>query len=427
MTIRIGANPIGWSNDDLRELGGETPLETCLAEAKEAGFEGMELGNKFPREPKALKAALAPLRPRPASPAGIRPSCSPASPRTSSRRCGRISTCSRRWARKVLVFAETSNAIHGDRAKPLVAAAGARRPANGPEFGRRVTAVADAVLAEEAARWSTTTTWARWSQSEADIDAFMAATGAVGASPARHRPRDLGRRRPGGARPPLSRPHQPCPRQGRAQGRDGARRRPSAWSFLDAVIEGVYTVPGDGMRRLSRPCFARTAGLFAAGSWSRPSRIRKRPIPLTYAKMGYANLHALPRSEAGLRSVKRRDVEASRQTAPPDARPHPRDHAGQRRLDLCRLRGLPARRPADRRAATGDREACLVLVSGKARVAAGGERFRRDRRARRRRSSGKPWSVYVPARLRPGRAAADDRLRARRLHRARARAGRRRA
>ncbi len=42
MTIRIGANPIGWSNDDLLEIGGETPLETCLAEAKEAGFVGME-------------------------------------------------------------------------------------------------------------------------------------------------------------------------------------------------------------------------------------------------------------------------------------------------------------------------------------------------------------------------------------------------
>ena len=57
--VRIGANPIGWSNDDLRELGGATPLEICLAEAKEAGFEGMELGHKFPREPKALAVVLA--------------------------------------------------------------------------------------------------------------------------------------------------------------------------------------------------------------------------------------------------------------------------------------------------------------------------------------------------------------------------------
>ena len=37
MPIRIGANPIGWSNDDLQEIGGATSLETCLAEAREAG------------------------------------------------------------------------------------------------------------------------------------------------------------------------------------------------------------------------------------------------------------------------------------------------------------------------------------------------------------------------------------------------------
>jgi inosose dehydratase len=60
MPIRIGANPIGWSNDDMQEIGGKTPLSTCLAEAREAGMEGMELGNKFPREAGALKAALAP-------------------------------------------------------------------------------------------------------------------------------------------------------------------------------------------------------------------------------------------------------------------------------------------------------------------------------------------------------------------------------
>src|SRR5512146_51498 len=58
MPIRFGTNPIGWSNDDMPELGGETPLEQCLTEAREAGFEGMELGNKFPREPVALKKVL---------------------------------------------------------------------------------------------------------------------------------------------------------------------------------------------------------------------------------------------------------------------------------------------------------------------------------------------------------------------------------
>src|SRR5215813_11638366 len=57
--VRIGINPIGWSNDDLPALGGDTPLETALSEGKEIGYEGFELGNKFPREPAALKAKLA--------------------------------------------------------------------------------------------------------------------------------------------------------------------------------------------------------------------------------------------------------------------------------------------------------------------------------------------------------------------------------
>ena len=56
---RIGINPISWTNDDLPSLGGETPLETALAEGKAIGYEGFELGNKFPREPEALAAVLA--------------------------------------------------------------------------------------------------------------------------------------------------------------------------------------------------------------------------------------------------------------------------------------------------------------------------------------------------------------------------------
>jgi inosose dehydratase len=56
---RIGINPISWTNDDLPSLGGETPLETALAEGKAIGYEGFELGNKFPRDADALRAVLA--------------------------------------------------------------------------------------------------------------------------------------------------------------------------------------------------------------------------------------------------------------------------------------------------------------------------------------------------------------------------------
>ena len=56
--IRIGTNPIGWSNDDLLELGGATPLATCLSEAREAGYAGIELGHKFPRRADDLRPLL---------------------------------------------------------------------------------------------------------------------------------------------------------------------------------------------------------------------------------------------------------------------------------------------------------------------------------------------------------------------------------
>ena len=59
MSIRIGANPIGWTNDDMQEIGGDTPLETCLAEAREAGVVGMEKGHKLPNDGAALKDKLA--------------------------------------------------------------------------------------------------------------------------------------------------------------------------------------------------------------------------------------------------------------------------------------------------------------------------------------------------------------------------------
>ena len=60
MKVKFGVSPISWTNDDLPELGGDTPLETCLREAAEIGFEGIELGGKFPRTSKELKEVLRP-------------------------------------------------------------------------------------------------------------------------------------------------------------------------------------------------------------------------------------------------------------------------------------------------------------------------------------------------------------------------------
>lgn len=54
MSIRWGVSPIAWCNDDMKELGGDTTLDELLTDVKEIGFDGVELGNKFPREPETL-------------------------------------------------------------------------------------------------------------------------------------------------------------------------------------------------------------------------------------------------------------------------------------------------------------------------------------------------------------------------------------
>jgi inosose dehydratase len=56
--VRLGVSPLSWTNDVLPELGGDVPLETCLQEASEIGYEGVELGRKFPRDPQELSSLL---------------------------------------------------------------------------------------------------------------------------------------------------------------------------------------------------------------------------------------------------------------------------------------------------------------------------------------------------------------------------------
>ena len=58
LNVQIAAQPIIWSNDDFHDLGGETSLETCLGEMREAGYAGTELGHKFPKDATVLKSIL---------------------------------------------------------------------------------------------------------------------------------------------------------------------------------------------------------------------------------------------------------------------------------------------------------------------------------------------------------------------------------
>ncbi|NBU14718.1 MAG: myo-inosose-2 dehydratase [Alphaproteobacteria bacterium] len=58
MKAKLGISPISWWNDDLVELSDDVSLEECLRQAAEAGFTGMETGRRFPLDPKELGAIL---------------------------------------------------------------------------------------------------------------------------------------------------------------------------------------------------------------------------------------------------------------------------------------------------------------------------------------------------------------------------------
>lgn len=291
MTTRLGANPIGWSNDDMQEIGGETSLETCLAEAREAGFEGMELGHKFPREAHGLKAALAPYN------------LACVSGWYSAELLRRDAAAEMRVLRphrdllkamgsNVLIFAETSNAIHGDMKGPL-----SQRPRMAAyewkQFGVRITEVAQ-WTADEGVRPVYYHHMGTIVESPDDIDAFMHTTG-----DAAHLLLDTGHATWDDADPvKLARDYHS--RISHVHAKDVrakiiAKGRAQDWSFLKAVQGednefGIFTVTGDGM--VDYVAVFEALKPYVGWIILEAEQDPKKAPPLIYAKKGVAHLRA---------------------------------------------------------------------------------------------------------------------------------------
>ncbi len=287
MQVRLGANPIIWSNDDLRELGADITLETCLAEARAVGFEGMELGHKFPREPRALQAVLERFGLRCVSGWysaelmvwGVREELKRLRPHLELLVA---------MGSPVLVFAEVSQAVHGDLKRPL-----SERPrlttGDWRELGGRLTEVA-AATAAQGLRLAYHHHMGTVVQSEEDIEALMAATGPeVGLL------LDTGHAAFAGADPAaLARRH--AARIVHVHAKDVrpeicAEARSGNWSFLRAVLAGVFTVPGDGGVAFE-PVFAELRD-YAGWVVLEAEQDPRVADPLTYATLGYRNLKRL--------------------------------------------------------------------------------------------------------------------------------------
>jgi myo-inosose-2 dehydratase len=289
VTIRIGVNPIGWTNDDLETLGDNTSLETCLAEARQAGYAGIELGRKFPRRAAELRVVLqqhgldlvsgwygAHLLRRDAKEEIA----------AMQAHAGLLAAL----GATAVVFAEETGSVHGRLGVPL-----STRPriAEGdwPRFGEALTEVAEH-LRGRGMRLAYHHHMGTVVETEAEIDRLMAATGpAVGllldtghltyaggdvlGVAGRHRDRIV---------------HVHC-KDVRPAVLEDARRRDR--SFLDAVVEGVFTVPGDGcvdyraLLALLRD--ARYAGWLVVEAEQDPVKAH----PLSYARMGFAHLSRL--------------------------------------------------------------------------------------------------------------------------------------
>jgi inosose dehydratase len=288
-TVRIGVNPIGWTNDDLETLGDDIPLEVCLREARQAGYAGIELGRKFPRRAAELRAILQQhglglvsgwygshlLR------RGAQEEI--AAMQAHAGLLGALGSAA-------MVFAEETGSVHGRlgvslSARPRVA------ESDWPRFGEALTEVAEH-LAGRGMRLAYHHHMGTVVETEAEIDRLMGATGpAVGllldtghlayaggdvlAVARRHAGRIV---------------HVHC-KDIRPAVLADVRRRDR--SFLDAVVDGVFTVPGDGcVDYRALLAILRDAG-YAGWLVVEAEQDPAKAPPLRYARMGFAHLSRL--------------------------------------------------------------------------------------------------------------------------------------
>jgi inosose dehydratase len=294
MAVRIGINPITWTNDDLPALGGDTPLETCLSETKEAGYAGTELGGKFPRRSDELGPILE----------------SHGLDLVSGWYDGRMHerevaaewdailphlTLLRDLGAKHVVYADTSGRSDGDLFAPI-----SRRPrlAAGEwgTYGRKLTELAER-MADFGVGMAFHHHMGTIVETDAEVDAMMGATG-----PAFNLLYDCGHCLFSGGDPValLKRHirrvvHVHC-KDVRKAVLDRARATDE--SFMQAVLDGVFTVPGDGFvdfpTLLTMLHDAGYQGWLVVEAEQDPAKAH----PLTYARMGFENLSRMA-SEAG--------------------------------------------------------------------------------------------------------------------------------
>jgi inosose dehydratase len=289
MSVRIGINPLTWTNDDMPELGADTPLETCLSEGKEAGYAGFELGQKFPRKAEVLGPIL--------EAHGLKLVSgwysSQLLERTAEEEIEAMQdhmNLLKALGSNVMVYCEVSQCIHGEREVPV-----SKRPvmteAEWTTLLERIEVVGQYLNSQGMAlayhhHMGTVV------ESEADVDRLMQGTSdAVGLlldtghmTYAGGDPLALAKRYAGRIR------HVHC-KDIRAEVLKDAKNQ--NLSFLNSVLNGTFTVPGDGS--VDYPSIFAVLKECNYSGWLVVEAEQDPAVahPLTYAKLGYANLTKL--------------------------------------------------------------------------------------------------------------------------------------
>lgn len=245
--VRIGVNPLSWMNDDLPSLGGETPLETALAEGKEIGYAGFELGNKFPQDGPALKAKLDEFGLACVS-GWYSGQLAHGTVEREVERCVAHMDKLRFCGATVVVYGEVAGSIQGDMDRPL-----RERPrfADGAAWQAYAKKL-DAFGAHLKQRYGITLAYhhhmGAYVESPQDIDQLMRLTdpASVGLL------FDTGHAYFGGAADPNALLARHASRVVHVHCKDVrpaliAKARNDGWSFLQGVLAGTFTVPGDGV------------------------------------------------------------------------------------------------------------------------------------------------------------------------------------
>ena len=245
--VRIGVNPLSWMNDDLPSLGGDTPLETALAEGKEIGYEGFELGNKFPQDGPALKAKLDAFGLACVS-GWYSGHLAAGAVEEEIARCTAHMEKLRHNGVKVVVYGEVAGSVQGQIDTPV-----SQRPRFADDAAWRAYAERlDAFGAHLQATYGLTLAYhhhmGAYVESPDDIDRLMALT-----DPAKVGLLfDTGHAYFGGAADPVAVLKRHVSRVVHVHCKDVRPRmieqaRNEGWSFLNGVLAGTFTVPGDGV------------------------------------------------------------------------------------------------------------------------------------------------------------------------------------